>query len=284
MNVSTKLQQIAKLAKQAPEMVMTTLSHHIDMNFLREAYRRTRKDGAVGIDGQTAKHYAANLEGNLVDLLTRFKSGRYRAPAVRRVHIDKGNGKTRPIGIPTFEDKVLQRAVTMVLEAVYEQDFLACSYGFRTGRSAHQALESLWKSIMAMRGGWVIDLDVRSFFDNLDHSHLRSFLDQRVHDGVIRRAIDKWLKAGVLENGNLHRPEAGTPQGGVVSPMLANVYLHHVLDLWFEREVRPQLKGQACLVRYADDAVMAFENEDDARRVMAVLSKRFGRYGLTLHP
>ncbi len=217
-SVSTKLQRIAKLAKQAPEMVMTTLAHHIDVDFLREAYRRTRKDGAAGIDGQTAKDYAANLEGNLEDLLARFKSGRYRAPAVRRVHIPKGGGKTRPIGIPTFEDKVLQRAVTMVLEAVYEQDFLPCSYGFRPGRSAHQALESLWKKLMAMRGGWVIDLDVRSFFDHLDHSHLRCFLDQRVRDGVVRRAIDKWLKAGVLENGNLRRTEAGTPQGGVVTP------------------------------------------------------------------
>ncbi len=283
-DVSTKLQRIAELAKGSPGMVMTTLAHHIDASFLREAYRRTRKDGAVGIDGQTAQDYAVDLEGNLEDLLARLKSGRYRAPAVRRVHIPKGGGKTRPIGIPTFEDKVLQRAVTMVLEAVYEQDFLDCSYGFRPGRSAHQALEAVWKGLTAMRGGWVLEVDIKSFFDHLDHCHLRSFLDQRVRDGVLRRAVDKWLKAGVVEGGNLQRNEAGTPQGGVVSPLLANVYLHHVLDTWFEREVRPRLRGQVFLVRYADDVAIVFAREDDACRVMEVLPKRFGKYGLTLHP
>jgi group II intron reverse transcriptase/maturase len=265
-------------------MVMTTLSHHIDLGFLREAYRRTRKDGATGIDGQSAQDYADNLEANLGDLLMRFKSGRYRAPAVRRVHIPKGGGKLRPIGIPTFEDKVLQRAVTMVLDAVYEQDFLPCSYGFRPGRSAHQALESLWKNVMAMRGGWVVEIDIKSFFDHLDHSHLRRFLDQRVRDGVLRRVIDKWLKAGVLEGGQVRRSEAGTPQGGVVSPLLANVYLHHVLDVWFEHAVLPRTGGQAFLVRYADDAVIVFAREEDARGMMEVMPKRFSKYGLTLHP
>ena len=222
-SVSTKLQRIAGLAKEAPEVVMTTLAHHIDTNFLREAHRRTRKDGAAGIDGQTAREYAADLEGNLEGLLSRFQSGRYRAPAVRRVHIPKGGDKTRPIGIPTFEDKVLQRAVTMMLEAVYEQDFVDCSYGFRPGRSAHQALEEVWAGLTAMRGGWVLEVDIKSFFDHLDHGHLRGFLDQRVRDGVLRRAIDKWLKAGVMEAGRLRRAETGTPQGGVISPLLANV-------------------------------------------------------------
>lgn len=282
--VSTKLRRIAELATEAPELVMTTLAHHIDTDFLREAHRRTRKDGAVGIDGTTASEYAADLEGNLGDLLSRFKSGRYRAPAVRRVNIPKGVGKTRPIGIPTFEDKVLQRAVTMMLEAVYEQDFMDCSYGFRPGRSAHQALEAVRNGLRLMRGGWVLEVDITSFFDHLDHGHLRSFLDQRVRDGVLRRAIDKWLKAGVMENGSLRRATAGTPQGGVVSPLLANIYLHHVLDVWFENEVRPRLRGQAFLIRYADDFVIAFAREDDARRVMDVLPKRFGKYGLTLHP
>ena len=283
--VSTKLQRIAKLAREEPQRVLTTLAHHIDVEFLREAYRRTRKDGAVGVDGQTAEAYATNLEENLRVLLDRFKSGTYRAPPVRRVHIPKGDGtKTRPIGIPTFEDKILQRAVTMVLEAVYEQDFLDCSYGFRPGRSAHQALDALWRSLMAVRGGWVIDLDIRSFFDALDHGHLRGFLDQRVRDGVLRRTIGKWLKAGVMETGQVSYAETGSPQGGVISPILSNLYLHEVLDAWFEEEVVPRLAGRAFLTRYADDAVIVCANERDARRVMAVLPKRFGRYALTLHP
>jgi group II intron reverse transcriptase/maturase len=244
-NISTKLQRIAELARQRSGVALTTLAHHIDTEFLGEAYRRTRKDGAAGVDGQTAKEYAAQLKVNLAALLDRFKSGEYRAPPVRRVHIPKGDGRTtRPIGIPTFEDKVLQRAVTMVLEAVYEQEFLECSYGFRPGRSAHQALQSAWKGLMRMGGGWVLEIDIKSFFDTVDHGHLRSFLDQRVRDGVIRRMIDKWLKAGVLEDGRVSYPDEGTPQGGVLSPLLANVYLHEVLDKWFEKDVLPRMRGK----------------------------------------
>jgi len=283
--VSTRLQRIAELARSAPEMAFTTLHHYIDLELLREAYRRTRKDGAVGVDGQTAETYAATLEENLQSLLNRFKSGTYKAPPVRRVHIPKGEGtKTRPIGIPTFEDKVLQRAVAMVLEAIYEQDFLDCSYGFRPQRSAHQALEFLWQEVMTMGGGWVVEVDIQKFFDTLDHGHLRSFLDRRVRDGVLRRMIDKWLKAGVLEEGMLMHPDAGTPQGGVISPLLANVYLHEVLDRWFYETVQPRLGGKAVLVRYADDLVIVLSMESDTRRVMSVLPKRFGRFGLTLHP
>jgi RNA-directed DNA polymerase len=283
--VSTKRQRIAALARQAPTMAFTTLAHHIDLDWLKEAYRLTRKDGAVGIDGQTAGQYAADLEVNLQSLLNRAKSGTYKAPPVRRVHIPKGKGnETRPIGIPTFEDKVLQRAVVMVLESVYEQDFLDCSYGFRPGRSPHQALESFRNQMMEMRGGWVIELDIRKFFDSLDHTHLREMLSRRIRDGVLKRLIGKWLKAGVLEDGCVHRPKAGSPQGGVISPLLANVYLHHVLDRWFEQEVRPRMKGRAVLVRFADDAVLGLECEQDARRVLEVLPKRFARYGLTLHP
>ena len=284
-SVSPKLQRIAELARQAsPRMIFTSLAHHIDTEWLREAYQRTRKDGAVGVDEVTAKEYAAALESNLQALLVRFRSGTYFAPPVRRVHIPKGDGtQTRPIGIPTFEDKVLQRAVAMVLEAVYEQDFLPCSYGFRPGRSAHDALNTLRDRAIQMRGGWVIDLDIEKFFDTIDHGHLRAFLDQRVRDGVLRRAIDKWLKAGVMERDVLRRPEDGTPQGGVISPLLANIYLHEVLDLWFETEVQPRLRGEALLVRYADDAVLVFRREEDARRVMAALPKRFGKYGLTVH-
>jgi RNA-directed DNA polymerase len=272
--VSTGLHRIADLARQAPEMAFTTLAHHVDVGLLREAYRLTRKDGAVGVDGKTAKEYGANLEKNLRSLLSRFKSGDYKAPPVRRVYIPKADGKrTRPIGIPTFEDKVLQRAVTMVLEAVYEQDFLDCSYGFRP-----------WHGLMKMGGGWVIEVDVRSFYDTLTHCHLRSFLDRRVRDGVLRRAIDKWLKAGVLEEGRLVHPETGTPQGGVISPLLANVYLHEVMDRWFADVAKPRLQGPVFMVRYADDMLVVCRLEADARKALDVLPKRFGKYGLALHP
>jgi RNA-directed DNA polymerase len=264
---------------------LTSLAHHIDHEWLREAHRRTRKDGAPGVDGTTAEQYAASLDDNLSALLERFKSGSYRAPPVRRVHIPKASGTaTRPIGIPTYEDKVLQRAVTMVLEAVYEQEFLDCSHGFRPGRSAHQAIESLWKGLMGMGGPYVIELDIESFFDTVDHHHLRTLLDQRLRDGVLRRAIDKWLAAGVLENGWMTTPDAGTPQGGVISPILANIYLHEVLDIWFEQTVKPRMYGRATMVRYADDAVLAFSTESDARRVLAALPKRFAKFGLRLHP
>ena len=262
-----------------------SLAHNIDEHWLREAYSRVRKDGAPGIDGQTAEQYEQDLGGNLRSLLDRFKSGRYRAPPVRRAHIPKGSGsETRPIGIPTLEDKVLQRAVAMVLEAIYEQDFLSCSYGFRPGRSAHQAIDVLWRELSGMSGGWVLEVDIRSFFDELDHDHLRTFLDRRVRDGVIRRVIGKWLQAGVMEEGRLSHPEQGTPQGGVISPLLANVYLHEVVDRWFVEQVQPRLRGRAALVRYADDLVIVFADERDARRVAEVLAQRLGRFGLRLHP
>jgi RNA-directed DNA polymerase len=283
-DVSTKQQWIATLAKQNPQMGFTSLAHLMDVDWLREAYRRTRKDGAVGVDGQTAEEYAKNLEGNLQSLLNRAKSGTYHAPPVRRVYIPKGTGhETRPIGIPAFEDKFLQRGVSMVLEAIYEQDFLDCSFGFRPNRSAHQALETLRKQIMATWGCWILELDIRKFFDELDHSHLREFIRHRVRDGVLNRLIGKWLKAGVLEEGCIKYPDAGSPQGGVISPIASNVYLHYVLDVWFEQEVKPRMTGRAFLVRYADDAVMGFSNEQDAQRVMEVLPKRFARFGLRLH-
>lgn len=283
-SISTKLLRIAKLAREAPTMVFRTLAHHIDVEFLRLAYHRTRKDGAAGVDGTTADEYAEHLEENLASLLNRFKSGAYRAPPVKRVHIPKADGKTRPIGIPTFEDKILQRAVTMVLNAIYEQDFLGFSYGFRPGRSAHQALEDLWQILMNMGGGWVLDVDIKAFFDTLVPAHLRTFLDQRVVDGVLRRTIDKWLNAGVLEDGSLTHPELGTPQGGVISPLLANIYLHEVLDRWFVQDVQPQLHARAHLLRYADDFVIVFADERDARSVLEALPQRFAKFGLTVHP
>ena len=248
--ICTKQQQIAERARTMPGVPLTTLAHHIDLDWLREAHRLTRKDGAPGVDGQTATEYAKDLEGNLRSLLDRAKSGTYRAPPVRRVHIPKGDGsQTRPLGVPTFEDKILQRAVVMLLEPVYEQQFLDCSFGFRPRRSAHQALPCFWEKAMKMGGGWLIELDIETFFDALDHSHLRTVLGQRIRDGVVLRLISKWLHAGVLEDGELSTPEAGTPQGGVVSPVLANVFLDEVLDRWFEEQVKPRLRGDAFLVR-----------------------------------
>ncbi len=211
------------LAKRSPQMGFTSLAYLMDIDWLRKAFYRTRKNGAPGVDGQTWAEYAENLEENLQSLLDRAKSGTYRAPPVRRVHIPKGGSttETRPIGIPTLEDKVLQRAVVMLLEPIYEQDFHDGSYGFRPGRSAHQALETLWKQTMNNGGGWILEVDIRKFFDTLDDAHLRTFLQRRMRDGVLKRLIGKWLKAGVMEDGNVRYPDAGSPQGGVVSPILS---------------------------------------------------------------
>jgi group II intron reverse transcriptase/maturase len=283
--ISTKQLELAQRAARYPHEALSTLAHFIDLDWLREAYRRTRKDGAPGVDGQVAAEYEADLEANLSSVLDRFKSGRYRAPPVKRVYIPKGDGKRlRPIGIPTLEDKVLQRAVVMILEPLYEQQFLDASYGFRPGRSAHQALDALWQRIMPLSQCWLIELDIESFFDRVDRARLREMVARRVSDGVILRAIGKWLQAGVLEGTQLSYPEQGTPQGGVISPLLANIYLHEVLDQWFEQDVQPRLKGTSFMVRYADDAVLGFERQEDAERVFAVLAKRFEKYALTLHP
>jgi group II intron reverse transcriptase/maturase len=268
-----------------PEKGLTSLNQHLDLAWLREAYRRTRKDAAVGVDGQTAADYEKDLVGNLRSLLERAKSGSYWAPPVRRVHIPKGTeGETRPIGIPTLEDKILQRAIVMLLEPIYEQDFYDCSYGFRPKRSAHAALDSLSKQTMFGGVSCLLEVDIRKFFDTLDHAHLRTFLQQRIRDGVVLRLIGKWLNAGVMEDGAVTHPDTGSPQGGVVSPVMANVYLHYVLDQWFAQEVQPRLKGRAFMVRYADDFVVGFTDNEDARRVMDVLPRRFGKYGLTIHP
>lgn len=216
-DISTRQGRIAELARNYPGHALTTLSHHMDLVWLREALSRTRKNGAVGIDGQTAQQYAAHLEENLRDLLERAKSGRYHAPAVRRVYIPKADGSQRPLGIPTYEDKVLQRAVVMLLEPLYEQDFLDCSWGFRPGRAPHGALEQVQRRLLAMGGGWVLDVDLRKFFDTLKHEVLRQILSQRVRDGVVLRLIGKWLQAGVLEEGAIRPNEDGTPQGGVIT-------------------------------------------------------------------
>jgi group II intron reverse transcriptase/maturase len=285
-SVYTKQQRIAELARQMPEAGFTSLAYHIDLEWLKEAYGRTRKDGATGVDDMTAAQFETDLENNLSSLLRRFKSGSYFAPPVKRVYIPKevGGEPIRPIGIPTLEDKILQRAVVMLLAPLYERDFLDCSYGFRPGRNAHQALEALWQAIMGMGSVcWVLEVDIKSYFDTVKHGYLRDFYKKRVRDGVVNRVLGKWLKAGVMEDGTLRYPQEGTPQGGVISPLLANIYLHEVLDVWFEQEVRPRLRGRAELIRFADDFVIVFSNEGDAHRVCEVLTKRFERFGLTIH-
>ena len=285
MDVLTKQQRIAELARQKPEISFTSLNHYMDCEWLKVAYRQLRKDSAPGCDEQTVVEYGKELTANVQSLLDRAKSGRYFAPPVKRVYIPKGTGKeTRPIGMPVTEDKVLQRAVVMILEPLYEQDFLRCSYGYRPNRSTHEALEAIWRQCMDVGIKWIADIDIRKFFDTLDHTHLRNFLQHRVCDGVITRLIGKWLKAGVLENEIVHYPDRGTPQGGSISPLLSNVYLHYVIDLWFERAVKPRLKGRAFIVRFADDMVMGFEIKEDAEKVMQILSKRLGKFNLSLHP
>lgn len=265
-------------------MVITTLAHHVDVHWMYEAYRRTRKNGAAGIDGKTAADFEENLEENLKVLVERLKSGRFRVPPVKRVHIPKGDGRTRPIGIPTFEDKVLQRSVAMLLEPILEEDFCDFSFGFRPGRSAHQAIHEVWKCLMDWSGGVVLEVDFKGYFDTIDHGILRGILDQRVKDGVVRRMLDKWLKAGVMEDGAFSSSEMGTPQGGVISPLLANLYLHEAMDKWFVSEVKPRMRGSAEMFRFADDLIMVFQVHRDAERVLSALHKRAERFGLTLHP
>jgi RNA-directed DNA polymerase len=282
--VTTKLQRLAEQAKHDPDRVFTNLAHLIDEDFLREAYRRTRKSSAAGIDGVTAQQYAADLDENLRDLHDRLRHGRYQAAPVVRVWIEKEDGGKRPIGKPAFEDKIVQRAVAMLLEAIYEQDFADCSYGFRPGRSPHDALRDLRRRCLTEGASWIVDADVSGYFDRIDRTHLREVLRRRVNDGSIMRLIGKWLRAGVMEEGVIHYPETGVVQGGVISPVLANVLLHHVLDEWFEQEVQPRLKGRSILTRFADDFVIGCEWETDAQRIMAVLPKRFSRFGLSIHP
>ena len=282
--VTPKLQRLAAQAAHDPDRVFTTLAHLIDPDFLREAYQQTSKSSAAGIDGVTAQQYAEHLDENLRDLHERLHSGGYQAAPVERVWIEKDDGGQRPIGKPTFEDTIVQRAVAMLLEAIYEQDFLDSSYGFRPGRSPHAALHEIRERCMNEGMSWIVDADVSGYFDSIDRARLREVLRKRVNDGSIVRLIGKWLRAGVMEEGVLTYPETGVVQGGVIAPVLANVFLHHVLDEWFEREVRPRMQGRCFLLRFADDFVIGCEAEADARRIMAVLPKRFARFGLHIHP
>ena len=282
--MSLGLLKVVERAKTEPEGRFHSLAHLIDVPALMRAYRRMRKDAAVGVDGVTKEQYGQDLEGNLRDLHERLVSKRYRHQPIRRVHIPKEKGKTRPIGISAFEDKLVQDVVREVMEAIYEQDFLDCSHGFRPKRSAHDAIRALDRIAHRGKVNWILEADIVSFFDSLDRTKLKELLQIRVADGSLLRLIGKCLHVGVLDGAEYTEPDTGTAQGSVLSPMLGNVYLHYVLDQWFEREVKPRLRGEVHLVRYADDFVMTFERQDDAERVMDVLGKRMGRFGLTLHP
>ncbi|WP_217189908.1 group II intron reverse transcriptase/maturase [Echinicola vietnamensis] len=254
------------------------------MELLTSSYRQLNKTSSVGVDGESWNAYGLRLPDRLPELLRTVKSGEYKAPQIRRVYIPKGKTGKRPLGIPTIEDKVLQPSVRSVLEPIYEEDFKEFSYGFRPNRSCHHAIEYMFEKVSYGRMRYIIDADIQDYFGSIDHGLLRVFLDRRVKDGVVRKMLDKWLKAGILEDKQLHYPKGGTPQGGIVSPILSNIYLHYVLDEWFSDKIQPLLTGKSFMVRYADDFVMGFEKGEDAKRVMAVLDKRFTKYGLRLHP
>ncbi len=256
----------------------------MDESFLEQAYWRLKRDSAPGLSGTTFKDYGQDLAANLRELHQRLKTGRYKASPIRRVWIDKGRHRKRPIGLSELEDKIVQKSAEMLLSAVYGQDFYEFSYGFIAGRSAHQGLKALRDSCRQKNIGWIIDADISGFFDNIDRSLLKDFIKQRVNDGGLLRLIGKWLKVGIKDGEVLTYSDRGTPQGSVISPVLANIYLHHVLDKWIVEDVKPRLKGRCFIVRFADDFVIGTEREDDAKRLMAVLPKRFAKYGLELHP
>jgi RNA-directed DNA polymerase len=266
-------------------MRFTALLHHVyDRNRLRTAYLALKRDAAAGVDGETWRSYGEDLEGNLVDLSERLRRGAYRAKPVRRAYIPKADGRRRPLGVTALEDKIVQRATVEVLNAIYETDFLGFSYGFRPGRSQHNALDSLYAALLTKKVSWVLDVDVRGFFDTIDHGWLVKFVEHRIADRRVVRLIQKWLKAGVLEDGKRVRVEEGTPQGGSASPLLGNIYLHYVFDLWAQQWRKTRTNGDVVVVRFADDVVMGFQHRSDAERFQRELAERFGKFHLELHP
>lgn len=283
-SVSTKQLSIANTAKRYPHEPITVLHPNLDLHWLWEASLRVRKNSASGVDNQTYADYEEGRQERLAALLTKAKDGSYRAPPVKRKYIPKDGGEKRGIGIPTLEDKILQRAVVMLLEPIYEGEFHDFSFGFRPRKSPHQALQYIYQQCYEQQVAYVLDVDLRKYFDTIDHGHLREILRRRVGDGVITRLINKWLKAGVWEDGSVHYPETGSPQGGVISPLLSNIYLHTVLDDWYVNDIQPRLEGKSFLVRYADDFVMGFANKADADSMLEALKARFAEYGLQIHP
>ena len=282
--MSTKLDRIAELAREDPERQFFSIAHLLTPASLYRAFKSLRKDASAGVDGVTYAEYQKDVERNIPALHERIKSKRYRAQPLRRTYIPKEGGKERPISIPSLEDKIVQKATVTLLNAIYEQDFLECSYGFRPGLSQHDALNEIGRVICRGRVSYVIEADITGYFDAMVREMLMEMIERRVRDGSILRLIRKWINVGVIDNGRLLHTKTGTGQGQVISPLLSNIYLHVVLDEWFEKEVKPRLRGEAYEVRYADDFILCFQYREDAARVLKVLSKRFGRFGLTLHP
>jgi RNA-directed DNA polymerase len=284
-SASTALERVRQAAGRDRRQRFTALFHHVfEVERLRQAYRGLRREASAGVDGETWRHYGEGLEGNLQDLSERLKRGAYRAKPVRRAYIVKADGRQRPLGVPTLEDKVVQRATVEVLNAIYEMDFVGFSYGFRPGRSPHQALDALAVGIQTRKVNWVLDADIRSFFDTLDRGWLVRFLEHRVGDRRVIRLVKKWLAAGVLEDGEWKQSEEGTVQGGSISPLLANIYLHYVFDLWVRRWRRRQAQGEVIVVRFADDFIVGFEHRAESERFLSELKERFQKFGLELHP
>lgn len=280
---SPELLKVMERAKD-PKHVFLSLAHLITEEALVRAFHRIRKDAAVGVDGVTKEEYGQKLKSNVCDLHERLRTRRWRHQPIRRVYIPKENAKSRPIGISSTEDKIVQGALREILEAIYEPIFYECSYGFRPGRSAHDALRALHALQYQGRVSWILEFDCESYFDSIDRKLLIEMIQERVLDGSLKRLIGKCLHVGILDGAEYSEPDEGTVQGSGLSPILGNIYLHHVLDHWFEHEVKPRLRGRGYLIRYADDGVLGFEREDDARRVLEVLRKRFHRFGLKLHP
>jgi group II intron reverse transcriptase/maturase len=284
-NAPSALERIRQAASKDKEMRFTALFHHIYApEALRTAYLCLKREAASGVDGETWRHYGEALEDNLQDLSHRLKQGAYRAKPVRRVYIPKADGRLRPLGVTALEDKIVQRAAVEVMNAIYETDFLGFSYGFRPKRSQHNALDALYTGLLTKKVNWVLDLDIRGFFDAISHEWLVKFIEHRIADRRVVRLIQKWLNAGVLEDGKRVRMEEGTPQGGSASPLLANIYLHYVFDLWAQAGRRKQAHGDVIVVRYADDIVVGFQSEADAKRFLAELAERFRKFSLELHP
>jgi len=290
--MSTEINRLSELAKEDPKRKFFSIAHLITPEKMYAAFLNLRKDASAGVDGVTYEEYEKDAARNIRELHRRLKDGKYRAQPLRRVYIPKENGKQRPISIPALEDKLVQKVVVEILNAIYEQDFLDCSYGFRPGRGAHHALDEVGRVICTRPTEWILELDITSYFDTIVREQLIEMIEKqliemiekRISDDSVLRLIRKWIQVGVIEEGRLLRSETGTGQGQPISPILANIYLHYILDEWFEEVVKPRMKGEAHEIRFADDAILCFEHKEDAEKVKEVLAKRFSRFGLTLHP